>query len=213
MKKIITLAMLLLIVFVGAVFASPYWTLYQLKNAYDAKDTQAITAHIDFGKLQQSLKAQLTPVLVAKVEHVTASPILQALNLNVDADSMVSKMVNRAVENTVTENGVNNLLNGQTTLASLDSNAKLLGGLTAVAMDKIDVKDLIMARSQDELSEKLKQQLSQPNPNAVTVKDSANYCGFNCFAVNTQVRGYPITVNMERQGFVNWKVAGVKLPI
>lgn len=213
MKKIIGLGILVLLVVVAVIFGSPYWTLYQLKNAYDAKDATVINEHVDFPKLQNNLKEQLTQSLVVKVKTFTQSPIMQALNVKVDENDMVSKMVNQAVDNTVTANGVKNLLTGQTAVANLDNNAKLLGGLTAVAMDKIDMQELLTARNQDELTAKVKEQLNRPNPNAVTVKDSAKYCGFNCFEVQTQVKGYPLTVSMERQGLINWKVVGVKLPL
>lgn len=213
MKKLIGWLMVGVLLLVAVVFGSPYWTLYQLKNAYDAKDANVINAHIDFPKLRDNVKNQLTPTLTAKVQTVIQLPIMQALKIDFHGEALVQKMVNQAVDNTVTENGVATLLSGQTAVANLDNNAKLLGGLTAVAMDKVDVKDLITARNQDELTVKVKEQLSRPNPNPVAVKDSASYCGFNCFAVQTQVKGYPLTVNMQRQGLVNWKIIGVKLPL
>ncbi len=203
---------MLLVIIAAMIVGSPYWALYQLKNAYNAKNATTINHYIDFPSVQSNLKQQLKSALIPKVKTLTSLPILQALNINIDADAIVTKMINQAVDNTVTANGVKSLLNGQSSVANLDNNAKLLGGLTAVAMDKIEVKALITARGQDELMHKITEQLSRPNPNAIPIKDTATYCGFNCFAVQTQVKGYPITVTMQRQGLINWKIVGIKLP-
>lgn len=212
-KKTVSVILVLAFMIGAMVFASPYWALYQIKTAYDAQDATALNRYINFAQVQTDLKSQLTPILIAKAETITNSPLLKMLNIQIDAKHAVTDMVTQAVDNTVTPTGVSTLLAGQTSLNQLDNNAKLLGGLLAVAMDKVDIQDLITARNQDELTAKVKEQLTRPNPKAVTVKDSAKYCGFNCFAVQTQVQGYPIKVEMARQGLLTWQIVKVKLPL
>lgn len=212
-KKTVSVILVLALIISAMVFASPYWALYQIKTAYDAQDATTLNRYVNFSQVQTDLKSQLTPVLIAKAETVARSPLLQVLNIQIDTKNAVTDMVTQAVDNTVTPTGVSALLSGQTSLNRLDNHAKLLGGLLAVAMDKINLTELITTRNQDELTDKIKEQLNRHNPNPVTVKDSASYCGFNCFAVQTQVRGYPLTINLERQGLVNWKIVGVKLPL
>ena len=216
MKKVLSLLIILALIVIAWVFASPYWAVYQLKKAYDAQQADTISAAIEFTQLQQSIKSQLTSVLVEKANHVAKSPILQMLNIELNPDDLVNKMVNQAVDNTVTPEGVQYALTGQATTELLKTNVKLLGGLVAVAMDKIDIKDLILARNSAELNQKIKQQL-QSNPNATTAtsqtRPTTHYCGFNCFEVIGQVRGYPLTLHLQRQGLIHWKIVGVTLPL
>lgn len=217
MKKLLSLLIILALIVVAWVFASPYWAVYQLKKAYDAQQVDTISAAIEFTQLQQSIKSQLTPVLVEKANHVAKSPILQMLNIELNPDDLVNKMVNQAVDNTVTPEGVQYALTGQATSELLKTNVKLLGGLVAVAMDKIDIKDLILARNSAELNQKIKQQLQSPNPNVTTAtsqtQPTTHYCGFNCFEVSGQLRGYPLTLRLQRQGLIHWKIVGVTLPL
>ena len=153
MKKLLSLLITLVLIVVAWVFASPYWAVYQLKKAYDAQQADTISAAIEFTQLQQSVKSQLTPVLVEKANHVAKSPVLQMLNIELNPDDLVSKMVNQAVDNTVTPEGVQYALTGHATSELLKTTVKLLGGLVAVAMDKIDIKDLILARNSAELNQ------------------------------------------------------------
>ena len=213
MKKILSLVVVFALIVVAVIFASPYWAVYQLKKAYDSQDTATINASIDFPRLQQSMKSQLSPVLIDKANKVAQSPILQLLNIELNPDDMINKLVSQAVDYSVTADGVNYLMTGKSVTSQVETSVKLLGGLVAVAMDKIDIQDLITAKDPAELNQKIKQQLQAPNPNAdSSAKPQAHYCGFNCFQVNGQVRGYPLTLTMQRQGLVNWKIVGVKLP-
>jgi hypothetical protein len=41
---------------------------------------------------------------------------------------------------------------------------------------------------------------------------SLSYCGINCFTISGQVKGYPITIEMQRQGFIDWQIIDVVLP-
>lgn len=221
MKKIITLFTLIGLGLIGWFFASPYYMVYQLKNAYDSQNYQAITTRIDFPSVQTDIKSQLQPVLVKKMQSLTQSPVAKLLNIQVDENAMMEKLVNQAVDNTVTQAGVSNILAGQKSLGSLDNNAKLLGGLTAIAVGKLKLNPetlvaLLSAQNTEELNQILLTQLKSSNVATATngaEKPTASYCGINCFTVQTQVQGYPLTINMARQGFATWQIIGVKLPL
>ena len=43
-------------------------------------------------------------------------------------------------------------------------------------------------------------------------KPQLGYCGINCFSISGNVKGYPVTIEMQRQGFVEWKIVDVLLP-
>ena len=59
MKKLISLVVVVLLILAGIFFGSPYYTAYQLKEAYDAKDGAAIAEAIDYEQLQANLSGQL----------------------------------------------------------------------------------------------------------------------------------------------------------
>lgn len=40
-------------------YASPYWTLHQMKSAIDDKDAERLSEHIDFPALRESFKGQM----------------------------------------------------------------------------------------------------------------------------------------------------------
>ncbi len=226
MKKLFALLIVLLLLVIGWFFASPYYRVYQLKNAYDSHNASVIADHIDFASVQRDIKSQLTPVLVTKVQSLTQSPLARLVGVHVDENAMVQKLVTQAVDNAVTPEGVASIITTQGNVASLNNDVKLLGGLTAIAMDKIKLNpatlaDLATAKSTQELNQKLMAQLKSSdvtkgnasNGNSETSKPTASYCGINCFKVTTQVQGYPLNVEMVRQGFSDWQIVKVKLPL
>lgn len=222
MKKIVGFIIFTLLLIIGWFFASPYYTVYQLKNAYDSHDADSINAHINFPSVQADIKAQLNPILVKKVQTLTQSPIAKLLNIQVNESEMVEKLVTQAVDNGVTPDTLNSVITTQGNVTSLNNNVKLLGGLTAVAMDKIKLNpetlaDLATAQNTEELNQKLLKQLKASDmakgANGGDNKPTASYCGINCFEVNTQVQGYPLKVEMARQGFSTWQIVKIKLPI
>ena len=46
MKKVLSLLIILALIVVAWVFASPYWAVYQLKKAYDAQQADTISARM-----------------------------------------------------------------------------------------------------------------------------------------------------------------------
>jgi hypothetical protein len=48
----------------GWAWGSPYWTVWQLRKAADARDVAAISARVDYPAVRESLKAQLRSRLV-----------------------------------------------------------------------------------------------------------------------------------------------------
>lgn len=212
MKKVSLFVAIALLLVAAWVMGSPYWTLYQLKQAYEAKDTDTINRYVDFPRVRQDIKAQLSPILSAKAQKMTQSPLLQALNVNLDATTLVNPMVDRAVNNTLTPTGLASLISEQLP----NNDAKLLAGLAAVAMGKLDWVDILMAPNEAALQQKIYQQLissSINTPAAPTSEPSASYCGFNCFGVDGTVRGYPLRMMLARQGLVHWQIVGLKLPL
>lgn len=222
MKSLLGVIALILVLIAGWFFVSPYYTLYQLKHAYDTHNVDIINSHIDFGSVQNDMKNQLKPVLVKKVQTLTQSPLAKLVGVKIDESTMIERLVTQAVDNGITPNTVKTLLTSQGNVSALDNHAKLLGGLTAVAMDKIKLTpesmlDFATAKNTDELNQKLLTQVKASDMSKggakTDSKPKASYCGINCFTVQTQVQGYPLTVEMARQGFSDWQIVKIKLPI
>ena len=52
-------AVLLMAAIAGALYAGPYWTVFRMKAAIQAKDATAFSGYVDFPALKESFKAQL----------------------------------------------------------------------------------------------------------------------------------------------------------
>jgi len=70
-KAILGLSIVATVILLGAAssYFSPYWTIYQMKRAYDRRDAAAFSAYIDFPSLRTSVKAQMQAGLREKLEQ------------------------------------------------------------------------------------------------------------------------------------------------
>lgn len=61
MKRwMIALVVLLLVAIGGWAVGSPYYTLWQMKRAAEARDIDALAGHVDFDRVRDSVKTQLS---------------------------------------------------------------------------------------------------------------------------------------------------------
>lgn len=97
----------LLLLVVAYWIGSPYWVVHQIQSAAQAKDAQALAAHIDFVSVRQNLKDQLNNKMTATVEQHTDNPF--ALLGTAFAGLLVDKMVDVYV----TPSGMQKLMTGQ----------------------------------------------------------------------------------------------------
>lgn len=65
-KRLILLAAALLLLAGGWYFGAPYWTLWQMREAAEARDSERLARYIDFAALRASSKAQLRAQLAAE---------------------------------------------------------------------------------------------------------------------------------------------------
>ena len=86
MKKLTAFIFFILILFVAAYAGSPYYTAYQLKQAYEAKDGAVIANHIDYDSLRPDLKTQLNSKFAdtlsqyPMIAQLGGAPLTQAAN-------------------------------------------------------------------------------------------------------------------------------------
>ena len=76
------------------------------------------------------------------------------------------------------------------------------GDVNAVVKNQIQN---MMTKQADELEQHVAKGTDSDKP-------TLSYCGINCFTISGQVKGYPLTITMQRQGLIDWKIVNVLLP-
>jgi hypothetical protein len=91
----------------GLLYASPYLTLYQMYQAVERRDAQAISNSVDFPALRESVKANLQSVVLKETAKQN-NPIL-----NLIGAALGGALADPVIDNMVTPQGVMALLEGQ----------------------------------------------------------------------------------------------------
>jgi len=118
MKKIIgVLAIAALAWFIG----SPYVTAYQMKSAADARDDEALSAHIDYPAVRQSFKDQLNGTMSKEIIGQAGDNPLGAIGA-----AFGGMVIDGMVDAFVTPAGVAKMMKGQSPKAAArpDSSGK-----------------------------------------------------------------------------------------
>ena len=219
MKSLKFFLVTLVIVAVALFAGSPYYTAYQLKKAYDANDGAALVSHINFDQLQPNIQNQLTTKFSNTLQQYPLVAQLGGDALVQAADDFIVQSVNKAV----TADNISALIDTQ---GQANQATKELAAAWAIASNKVDLKqlvqDLIIQRGdiqaviQNQTQQVMKQQANELQNHVESGEDSAqpklSYCGMNCFTISGQVKGYPLTLEMQREGLLGWKVVNVVLP-
>lgn len=216
MKKLFALLALLVVVFIAVYAGSPYYSAYQLKNAYDAKDGATIAAAIDYEQVRPSINKQLTSKFA---DTITKYPLVAELG-GEPLTQAGNEFITRAVDGAITVENVDRLISTQ---GQANTATKELAAAWAIASNQVDlqnlIRDMIIQRGdvdavvKNQMQQIIKNQAQQlQQQGADSDKPTLSYCGINCFTISGQVRGYPITVIMARQGLINWKIVDVVLP-
>ncbi|WP_367106683.1 DUF2939 domain-containing protein [uncultured Psychrobacter sp.] len=219
MKKLIAFILLLVVIAVIVYAGSPYYSAYQLKNAYEAKDGAAIAAAIDYEQVRPSVQDQLTNKFA---NTMTQYPLVAELG-GEPLEQAANEFIMQAVDNAVTPQNVERLINTQ---GQANTATKELAAAWAIASNQVDLRDLIrdMIIQRGDINTVIKNQMQQIMAKQAAElqqqaaqgtdsnKPTLNYCGINCFMISGQVKGYPLTIQMQRDGFVNWKIVDMVLP-
>lgn len=216
MKKLIVLLIVIAAVVYGG---SPYYSAYQLKNAYDAKDGATIAAAIDYEQVRPSIQNQLTTQFATTM---TQYPLVAELGGAPLADA-ANGFITQAVDGAVTPQNIEKIINTQ---GQANTATKELAAAWAIASNQVDLKNLIqsliihrgdinvvvknqMQQIMDKQATELEQQAAQGSDSD---KPTLSYCGVNCFTISGQVKGYPLTIEMQRDGLIDWKIVDIVLP-
>lgn len=219
MKKLITLLMLLVVITIAIYAGSPYYSAYQLKKSYDAKDGATIAAAIDYKQVRPSVENQLTSRFANTISQYPLVAELGGEPLTQAANSFIVQAVNNAI----TSQNIEKLIDTQ---GQANKATRELAAAWAISSNQIDLKNLIQdliihrgdvdAVVKQQVQQMMNQQAAQLEQQATQGKDSDKpkliYCGINCFTISGQIKGYPITIEMQREGFIVWKIIDVVLP-
>lgn len=219
MKKLSAFIILLIIAVVAVYAGSPYYTAYQLKKAYDNKDGATIANAIDYEQLRPRIKSQLSSKFANTLSQYPMVAELGGEALSKAADSFIADSVDGAI----TSSNIQRLIQTQ---GQANQATKELAAAWAIASNQIDLKNLIQdlivhrgdvnAVVKDQINDMMEKQASELQARAAQGKDSdkpvLSYCGVNCFTLSGQVKGYPLTIEMQRKGLIQWKVVNVVLP-
>ncbi|MBF4489919.1 DUF2939 domain-containing protein [Psychrobacter sp. N25K4-3-2] len=216
MKKLLVL---LITIAVTIYAGSPYYSAYQLKNAYDAKDGATIAAAIDYEQLRPSIEAQLTDQFA---NTMTQYPLVAELG-GAPLTDAANGFITQAVAGAITPQNIEKVINTQ---GQANSATKELAAAWAIASNQVDLKNLIQnliiqrgdvnAVVQSQMQQIMKKQAAELEQQAAQGSDSdkptLSYCGINCFTISGQVKGYPLTIEMQRDGLIHWKIVDIVLP-
>ena len=219
MKKLFALLILLVIVTIAVYAGSPYYSAYQLKKAYDAKDGATVAAAIDYEQMRPSVYNQLASKFATTLTQYPLVAELGGAPLEQAADNFISQ----AVEGAITPENIEKLINTQ---GQANNATKELAAAWAIASNQVDLKNLIQeliiqrgdvnAVVKSQMQQIMTKQANELEQQAAQGEDSSkptlSYCGIDCFTISGQVKGYPITIIMARAGLVNWKIIDVILP-
>ena len=219
MKKLSTLLLFLVVIAIVVVAGSPYYRAYQLKTAYDAKDGATIAKAIDYEQLRPSINQQLTDKFAITMSQYPGIAELGGDALTQAADDFI----NQAVAGAITPENIEQLIDTQ---GQANTATKELAAAWAIASNQIDLKilirDMIVQRGdvnavvKNQVQNMMTKQADELEQHVAKGTDSdkpiLSYCGINCFTISGQVKGYPLTITMQRQGLVDWRIVNVILP-
>jgi hypothetical protein len=95
----------------GALYASPYLTLYQMYQAVERRDTQGISSHVNFPALRESVKANLQTAVEQETQKQD-NPLMGILG-KILGGGVLNPVIDTVIGTIVTPEGVAALLAGQ----------------------------------------------------------------------------------------------------
>lgn len=93
-------------------YATPYISINQLREAVKAKDTAAIERHVDFPKLRSSVKEELKVRLAEEMNKSTEGQDVFDIGINAIGMAIADPLINAAVDTYVSPSGLQMLMTG-----------------------------------------------------------------------------------------------------
>ncbi len=199
-------------------FASPYWVLYQINQAYQQNDAAGIAKYIDFDQVKKSLQPQIEQKLsaAAGLEHLPGA-------LQKWGHQLSSVISTQAVDAAVNEHTIFLLMQGKGLKESLQQSLTE----NSAAMPESIRNLLAQQASAASQSEKIEQDLAKPEIDALGTaeqssldaqekrpkpKMKAHYTGLNSFEIAVPNDAGEITHVEMRRSNLSWKIVNIQLP-
>lgn len=181
-------------------FASPYWVLHQINQAYQQNNAAGISKYIDFERVKASLKPQIQQRMnvATGIEHLP--PALQKWG-----HQLSSVLGDNVVDVVINEQTVLLLIQGKELKDAIRENT---WGATEISNPlQTYTNQLTTAPQDDSLNNVIR-----GNQEHHQMKPKAHYIGWNRFEITVPTDSDKFTrVMMERAG-VSWKITEVLLP-
>nr|WP_315597674.1 DUF2939 domain-containing protein [uncultured Cupriavidus sp.] len=185
-KKVLVGVAAVMVVGAVASYASPYWTIYQMRSAIEKRDAEKFSTYVDYPALRESLKAQL---LISLQGDVASSPELKDNPFAGLGQIIGLAMVNTLVETMGPPAGVMALMAGE-------KPGPKPSALQAPAPAPAPEPD---TPRKDAAKDTLRYDVSYRSWDLVQ-------------ATATKENGEPITADLRRDGLWSWKWVGIKIP-
>ncbi len=184
MKKILVWAVIICaLIFGGYYVASPYYTLYQLKNAVEKHDTATLVDAVDFVSVKASIKDQLKTKLATELPDTNDEfALLGAVFATVMIDGLIDAVV------------------------SPKSMELLIQG-------KDITQDLSLAKLQDSMTNRAATTASSSIADELEYHPSYQTLNTFSIDIKKPSANQPLTVIMQRYGLFTWKIVDVRLPM
>lgn len=188
MKKLLLVVVLLAAALLAYVAAGPYLTLRAMGRAIEARDSTALSKHVDFEALQASLRAQVEDAIARRIGPSRQDSLLEGLGLQ-----LANALAGGTVEALATPAGLAALMQGREAWDQL-------GALTSP-----DAPPAPSAMP-DAAPNAAVAQNDHPLANAEHRYESTS----RFVAVVRDSQGRPITLVLTRSG-LSWKLSDIRL--
>ncbi len=193
----------LILIGVALFFASPYWVLYQINQAYQQNNAVGISKYIDFAQVKASLKPQIQQRMhtAIGIEHLPQALQKWGNQLNnVLGDQLIDVVMN--------EQTILLLIQGKELKEAIRLNTRATKNNMNDALGLKNTLDALsnLPNIESSLPEHLPTKVASP------AKRKAHYTKWNQFDIVIPTDSGSITrVIMTRAG-VSWKITAVLLP-
>ena len=182
-KKVLTCAAIAIALGGVSSYASPYWTIYQMRSAIEKRDSNKFSRYVDYPALRESLKAQLLLSLKDK---------MQGPEMKDNPFAGLGQMIGLAMVNTIVD-----------TMVSPAGVMALMAGEKPASKNPTEPPQSPAPAPDGPRKEAAKDAL----------KYDVSYEGWDLVqATATKEDGEPIVADFRREGLWSWKWVGIKIP-
>jgi hypothetical protein len=199
-KTLVTMAIVIAVVAGATSYASPYWALYQMRTAIDARDSDKFSRYVDYPALRDDIKGQFLGAMRGKLGAQQKQDPLSGLGQMIGL-----AMVNMMIDVVVSPSGMMALMAGEK-LAQ-----PALPGRQAPEASPPAAAPSPPADNPGSLQGQPGETQGQAARHAL--RYSLSYQAWSeVRATATRDDGKAVVLRLQRTGPWTWKLAGVTLP-